>query len=410
MKEQRLLVISELYYPEQNATGYFLTGIAEGIAASGREVAVLCAQPTYNQRGIKALVTETRHGVAIRRIRSLACNPRRFVGKAANALSITAGFFVAGLRTIQRGDVVLIVTNPPLAPFLLRWATRLKGARFCLLVHDIYPDVLVPLKMLQPTGLPYRLLEWANSRLYQSCDHIIVLGRDMKRLVRSKLHRPDPPPITIIPNWGEVEAITPRPRQESRLARSLGFDGASLVALYSGNHGKTHNLLEWVDVACEPGAQTIQFLFIGDGTGKRPLVKLAANRQANNMTFLDFVDRAELNDSLNAGDIGLISFIPGMEGISVPSRLYNLFAAGKPVLAVCGADSELASVIREEDAGWVVEPGHPEVLAKMLIQIANSPAERARMGANARRAAETKYARDAVIESYRKVLSLIDHE
>ena len=410
MSEKRLLVISELYYPEQNATGYFLTGIAEGIAAAGREVAVLCAQPTYNQRGIRAPAAEIRNGVSIRRVRSMACNPRRFSGKAANALSISAGLFLAGLRMIKRGDVVLIVTNPPLAPFLLRWAARIKRARFCLLIHDIYPDVLVPLNLLRPSSVPYRLLARANSRLYQSCDRIVVLGRDMERLVRAKLTAKPTPAIDIIPNWGEVDVIAPKPRHESRIARSTGLHDVSLVALYSGNHGKTHNLPEWVEVADRLAGQGIRFLFIGDGAGKRPLVELADSRNVTNMTFLDFVDRSELSDSLNAGDIGLISFIPGMEGISVPSRLYNLFAAGKPVLAVCGADSELAAVIREEDAGWIVSPGDPAAVAQLILGIASAPDERARMGANARRAALGKYSRDPVIESYRKILASIDHE
>jgi hypothetical protein len=51
---KKILVISELYYPEQNATGYFLTGIAEGLSENGFGVTVLCGQPTYNKRGVKA--------------------------------------------------------------------------------------------------------------------------------------------------------------------------------------------------------------------------------------------------------------------------------------------------------------------------------------------------------------------
>ena len=405
-----LLIISELYYPEQNATGYFLTGIAEGLAASGRDVSVLCAQPTYNQRGLKAPTTELRNGVAIRRIRSMACNPRRLTGKAVNALSISAGLFLAGLRRIKRGDVVLIVTNPPMAPFLLRLAAWLKRAKFCLLVHDIYPDVLVPLKLMRAESRLYHLLNWINTRLYRSCDQVIVLGRDMERRVRSKFKGANPPPITIIPNWGEVDSITPKQRGESRLAHTLRLGEASFVALYSGNHGKTHNLLEWVDIAVELRDQGIQFLFMGDGAGRRALVERSQARQANNMTFLDFVDRSELADSLNAGDIGLISFIPGMEGISVPSRLYNFLAAGKPVLAVCGANSELAAVILEANAGWVVAPGNPTAIAQLLVQISGDPAERTRRGANARRTAEETYSRTAVIGSYHKVRSHIDHE
>lgn len=41
----RVVLFSELYWPEDTSTGFFLTGIAEGLAEE-REVLVLCAQPT----------------------------------------------------------------------------------------------------------------------------------------------------------------------------------------------------------------------------------------------------------------------------------------------------------------------------------------------------------------------------
>ena len=54
---KKITVISELYYPEQNATGFFLTGIAEGLAKNGFRINVLCRQPTYNKRGVKAEIS-----------------------------------------------------------------------------------------------------------------------------------------------------------------------------------------------------------------------------------------------------------------------------------------------------------------------------------------------------------------
>ena len=83
---------------------------------------------------------------------------------------------------------------------------------------------------------------------------------------------------------------------------------------------------------------------------------------------------------LNACDVALISFVPGMAGISVPSRLYNVLAAGKPILAVADADSELARVVREEQIGWVIEPDDPAGLARAIRDAKDHPEERLEMG------------------------------
>jgi len=95
----KVVIISELYYPEQNSTGYFLTGVAEGLVASEGEVAVICAQPSYNQRGVKAPKDEVHNGVSIRRCWSTTSDPRRNIGRILNFL--TASFSI-GLQAMVR--------------------------------------------------------------------------------------------------------------------------------------------------------------------------------------------------------------------------------------------------------------------------------------------------------------------
>jgi glycosyltransferase involved in cell wall biosynthesis len=147
------------------------------------------------------------------------------------------------LWSIQRGDQVLVVTNPPLLPFLVRFACWLKGAKFVLLVHDVYPDVFVPLGLLKPTHPLYKLMTWLNGRLYASADRVVTLGRDMARLVedKSKLSAA----ISIIPNWGDVDVIQPRAKSENELLGRLGLREKFIIH-YSGNHGRTHDLLSIV--------------------------------------------------------------------------------------------------------------------------------------------------------------------
>jgi colanic acid biosynthesis glycosyl transferase WcaI len=393
-------IISELYYPEQNATGYFLTGIAEGLAGDREaQVSVLCAQPSYNQRGEKAPFQEMTNGVSIRRCWSTTCDPKEIWGRLLNLATTSLSISWRALWSIQRGDKVLVVTNPPLLPFLVRLACWIKGVKFVLLVHDVYPDVFVPLGLMNQSNPLYRIVSWVNGKLYSSADRVVVLGRDMAKLVEIKSG--GRAKVSIIPNWGDVDVIEPTAKQENALLQELGMVD-KFVVHYSGNHGRTHDLLSLVEAANElQGQDDIHFLFIGEGSGKAEAVARAEALGLNNVTFRTFVDRSELNISLNASDVSVVAFKKGMAGISVPSRLYNLMAAGKPILAVVDDASEVADVIREAELGVTVPPESPALLAEQIMALKNDSASRAQMAKNSRNEAVAKYSYAAIRQQYR---------
>ena len=395
----KTLVITELYYPEQNATGHFLTGIAEALVDENGLVSVLCAQPSYNQRGIKAPWGEEHNCVSIRRCWSTTCDPKKIWGRLLNFATTSLSIGWRALFSIKRDDKVLVVTNPPLLPFLIRLVCWLKGAKFVLLVHDVYHDVFVPLGLMQSSHPLYRMLSWLNGKLYASADRVVALGHDMARLVEGKSKKLAQ--VSVIPNWGDVDVITPTPKTENALLQELNFTD-KFVVHYSGNHGRTHDLLSLVEAAdLLKGEPDIHFLFIGEGSGKAEAVARAGELELKNVTFRTFVDRSELNTSLNASDVSVVAFKEGMAGISVPSRLYNLMAAGKPILAVVDDDSEVADVIREAEIGVTVPPESPEKLAEQILSLKNDGDLRVKMAENSRNEAVARYSYDAIKQQYR---------
>jgi colanic acid biosynthesis glycosyl transferase WcaI len=103
-----------------------------------------------------------------------------------------------------------------------------------------------------------------------------------------------------------------------------------------------------------------------------------------NVTILPPQPRADLAQSLNACDLAIISFVEGMAGVSVPSRMYNILAAGKPIVAVADADSELSLVVQEEHVGWLVQPASPEKTAQAVREAFSNPGLLAEMSKRAR--------------------------
>jgi len=403
--KQHLRIISELYYPEETSTGYFVTGIAEGLAERTElEVSVICAQPTYSLRGIQAPKDDERAGVRIERLSAPCADKNKLLGRAWVFCVLTLRFGFRLMGRIQRGDYVMVLTNPPSLPLLVTVVTSLKGATPLLLVHDVYPDVLVPTGLIREGNSIYHVVDALQHWMLHRMARIIVLGRDMQERVGSKLKIGRPAPV-VIPNWGDVETISPSMRKSNPLRCKLGL-ADTFVVQFSGNLGRTHGLDDLIMLAERwKHRQDVVFMVFGWGAGRPWLQEQIAKRSLGNVRLLEPCAREDLGVYLTACDLFLLPFKAGMEGISVPSRLYNVMAAGSPVIGVCSDQSELARVIVEEDIGWVVPPRDQDALSATLeAALADRDALDA-MGHRARIAAETRYNREAVIGQFVDLLT-----
>ncbi len=401
MKPQQLRVISELYYPEVTSTGYFVTGIAEGLASTNRyEVAVLCAQPTYSQKGVRASTCESHRGVLIQRLGAPSADNNTLVGRIWNTLSLTVRFAFSMIGFIKRGDIVLVVTNPPSLPLFVVWIAKLKGAVPVLLVHDVYPDVLVPTGITQEGSLLYKGVDLLQRHMLRQMQRIVVLGRDMEERILAKLPRSDGSRFSIIPNWGEADVIHPSLRVNNCVRARHDLNDKFIIQ-FSGNLGRTHGLEDLVAFAQRLKLRTdIHVLVFGWGAGRSWLEDTIKELELSNVTLLPPCEKADLGDYLAACDLFFMPFKKGMEGISVPSRLYNVMSAGNPVLAITGSASELARVVVEDSMGWVVEPGDVDSMMAVVEQAVLHPEQLAVMRKNARGALEAKYTRESVVQRF----------
>ena len=181
-------VVSELYYPQETATGYLLTQLAEGLAHDRdlqQEIGVICAMPQPHTGGSQSPADEDRSGVHIHRCRATALNKDNLLLRLANAASQTLAMAWAALRRVRRGDSVLVVTNPPTLPFLISLICSLKRVPCILLIHDLYPDAAVAAGVLKDGCWAVRIAGWLTRELYRHVERIVVLGRDMQERVRA---------------------------------------------------------------------------------------------------------------------------------------------------------------------------------------------------------------------------------
>jgi len=399
---KRTWLISEYYYPVVVTTGYYVTEIAEYLAGKGMDVGVITSNNTYYASDVfSQLKSEQHNGVKIYRKVHWQINKDDNKKRVLRLLSLSFSFFWMSLSRIKKGDQVIVLTNPAFFLLFMPLVRFFTGCKYHILVHDIFPENLSSLRKLNKGGF-YRILKGIFDWAYSKADSLISIGRDMSTVLDSKVKGKTK--IGLITNWSDVTEVIPQAKETTKTYQRIKeFEDGYVVFQFAGNLGKAQgldNLMSAIGKVQEPSAH---FLFVGAGA-KLEDVDIFAKKNDNTIS-LGFVNRSQQNDFLNACDVGIVTLADGMYGLGVPSKSYNIMAAGRPILYVGETDSEIARCIAEYGIGWVVKPNDPDALCVQIEKIAMQPEAVKQKGEKSRHVAETVFGKGVVLEQYFKYLS-----
>jgi glycosyltransferase involved in cell wall biosynthesis len=210
----------------------------------------------------------------------------------------------------------------------------------------------------------------------------------------------------VIPNWVDTSAITPQPR-DNPWARRHGFD-SKFVVMHSGNVGHAQNLDNLVRAATFlRDVDDVELVIAGFGARHSATVELARTLEADKVRFLNYQARELLAESLSSAHVHFVGLGKGLSGYVVPSRLYGILAAGRPVIAAADEESETAQVVRKVGCGVVIPPGRPEVLARTIRDLHGRRDELDEMGARGREYVVAEADRAVAIRRYRELLRTV---
>jgi colanic acid biosynthesis glycosyl transferase WcaI len=374
----KIVVVSQHYPPDHSTTAAIMVAIAGHLAAQAR-VLVLSGTP-----GSASQEATGSGRPDIVEIKNRIPDKAALIRRAAAETLFTLRVFAALLLRLRRGDVVLTVPAPFMLPYAVAAAATLKRARSALIMHDLYPDVLVMAGLLRSSSILARAMRGANALMFRVLSAVVTIGRDTEALLL-RYGGVTPDKIWFIPNWATlVPGI--RPIQPDNPYRRSN-PGRFLVGL-SGNLGFTHDPDVVFDAArLLRDHADIHFLLSGWGIGFERLKQMQSSAKLPNVTLVERVPEENLEQFLAAADIWLIPYRKDLAGVSVPSRFYNLLAIGRPVLLVSEANAEAALTVGEHGLGWVVEPGNPDALARTirLASVSEDPSRAERAVAIAQR-------------------------
>lgn len=397
-----LWVVSELYYPEETSTGYYMTRTAEGLTDCFT-VKALCGQPNYSSRGTRAPKHETRRNVEIFRAAGTTLNKNVIAFRLINMVTLSISIFFKAIFRFQPGDHVLVVTTPPSLPFVVAVAALIRGASYTLVIHDNYPEILFAVGKLSRRSMIATVLNFCNRWLYKHARKLVAVGRDMEKLLLTKSEGLDIP-VAVIQNWAELESVHPEPRDSNQLLKELGIVD-KFVFLYAGNMGHPNDVETIIETARRlRDRPEFHFLFLGTGVKEKMIRSAVEDHGLENVEILSPKPRSEQVIFLNACDVALVSLVDNMLGVSMPSRTYNILAAGKPMLALTDPASELATVIDEDRVGWHIRPGNADEMAQTILDLYAARNELSSYGERSRKSALEKYSLEAALAKYRREL------
>ena len=259
----KVWIISELYYPTLNSTGYYMTEIAEHLAKKGLHVGVITTNLTYNERSNPSKIKfENKNNVSIYRVLLKQIDKNNFYSRTIRLLSSSIKLFYKSLFLIKKGDKVLVVTNPAFIILLMPIIKLIKGITYDILVHDIFPENLAAIGTVNNKSFFYRFLKCLFDSSYSAANKCIVIGRDMEAIVQEKTKYKTE--TILITNWAENDTLFPLKKEETSILYILKLEN-KFIFQFAGNLGHAQgldNILDAIELVTNPN---IHFLFIGSG-------------------------------------------------------------------------------------------------------------------------------------------------
>jgi len=397
----RVLFINKYYRPDNAATAQMLSDLAEFLAGHGFAVTVLTGRSGYRRSGGRLRCRETLNGVRVIRVASAGFGRHRTVGRLLDYVTFFFSAMVAAFG-LPRQDVVVAMTSPPMIHVLGGVLHRIRRWRLALWTMDVYPDVAAALGVLSRTSCLFRCLADINRRVLRSADVVIAIGSRMaERLARAGTRAEA---LHTVHNWADGRHIVPVPPDENPFRLEQGL-GQRFVVEYSGNVGLGHAFDAMLEGARRFNSDSeIAFLFIGGGPAMQRVLAYERRHALHNLVRLPWQPRERLALTLSAGDVHVVTLKQGLEGLLVPSKIYGIMAAGRPVIFVGPEACDTARVIRKAACGFVISNGDADGFVECVERLRAEPALRARLGRNARRFFEANFDRPAACARIERIL------
>ena len=414
----KILIFGINYSPEPTGTGKYTGEMAAWLAEQGHQVEVIASLPHYpawkidKEYAVKGFFIERVDDVLVKRTPLYVPDIQNTT--SLNRIRMELSFSLNALRywvpiffRKKKFDVVIAVSPPMqigLLPYLYSFFRKVP---WVFHIQDLQVDAAVRLNMLN-SGVFTNLLFKIENYLLRKATIVSSITEAMLKRIESKKIQPDK--MWLFPNWSDVNLITPLNNYNNIYRKELGITDDMVVFMYSGNIGEKQGIEIVLEVAAKlSNLKNIQFIISGEGAAKDKLVKDAKRRNLKNVKFLPIQPVEILPQLLAAGDVHLVIQKAEAADLVMPSKLTNILAAGRPVIATAEEGTGLYEVITKYNLGAVGKPNNVEDLVENIITLSKSVEIRGSIGDKSREYAVRYLNKENVLKEFEgKLLNLCD--
>ena len=401
----RILIYSYNYHPEPIGIAPLMTQLAEGLVQRGHEVRVITGMPNYPQRVVyeeyrgKFFCDEEHNGVLIQRS-YVWVRPKPGL---LTRILLDGSFVLTSMIQALRGwhpDIILL-TVPPL-PICIPAALLgfIYSCPVVLSLQDILPEAAIQVGLIK-NKLAIRVFEALERFAYYSADAISVITDGFtKNLFKKGVSYEK---MTCIPNWVDVNEISPLPKQNNPFRQTHDLED-KFVVMYSGNIALTQGLMTVIHAAqALRHIPNLIFVIVGEKKAIAVLEQACLKLGVTNVKLLKFQPRNVLPQMLAAADIGLIVQKANVVSFNMPSKTQVLLASGRAIIASVPTTGTAADAVRHSGGGIVVPPEDPQTLANAILDLYQNPQKTELLGRQGRQHALEHYSFEEAVNRYERL-------
>lgn len=410
--KKKILFVINYFYPDVASTAQIMTELTSKIQ-NDFDITVIAAQPGYagERKSVNKLFEKDYlESIKVIRIKLPEVDKNSKLSRIRYILSY---FVLANIALLKekKTDVIYTISQPPILGGLIGSIGKFfKRSKHVYNIHDFNPEQAAAVAYTN-NHFVFKIAKFIDNINCRYADHIVMVGQDMGETLAKRFNGKNVPAYSVVNNWTDEDEILPLDKRHpivSDFLRQHGLEDKFIVA-YSGNIGLYYDLENIIQVAEKfKEVPDLVFLFIGEGAVKKKMQRFVEEHKLSNVLFLPYQPKEFIRYSLNAADIHLVVNQKGIKGVSVPSKIYGVMAAGKPILGVLEQGSEAERLISESRSGIVVEPHDYEGISDAISYFYGmSPEELENMGMRGRQYLEKHLTKETSINKSRVLLKSI---
>lgn len=403
----RIVLFSINFAPELTATGYYSGVLARDLVARGHQVVVFAAPPFYpewkRQPGYSRFWWSSTEweGVHVYRCPTFIPSHPSGITRLLHYGSFAASSLVASIwyRLRHAPDLVLNVSPTIFSSVGALALAALSSAKSWLHIQDFEVEAGFATGQMTAQSLLGRMAMRFERLVINSFDKCSSISHEMCRKLVEKGRSEES--VYEFRNWSDLDTIKP---QRDSIYRAQWSIGEQKVVLFSGSITRKQGLEVIVEAArLMQDREDLIFVLCGNGPGRAALERQAIG--LSNLLFHDLQPRENLNELLALATLHLLPQKADAADLVLPSKLTNMLASGRPVIAGASPNTGLAREVK--DCGLIFEPEDAVDLASKITELLKDETALNQYGLNARERARQYWHQTPIIDALESQITLL---